>query len=78
MTKELADSIRRCLADCEKLEQFETGNVIIQLVELVEEMRKYTDHAYHCPANHCFENDCTCKVYDIEAKADALLKGLRD
>jgi hypothetical protein len=70
--KELSDSIRRCLADCEKLQQFETGNVIIQLVELVAEMREafiyHKDVVGILPASS--SNALT--------KADALLEGLKE
>jgi len=74
MTQELADSINLL----RKFDNSRALQTINQLVELVAEMRQYTDHTYHCPANHCFVNECTCKLHNIETKADALLEGLKE
>lgn len=86
---DLADSIKRCLDDCARLEQFEAGKVIIQLVELVEEMREsanqYADAEYAYTRDYHgieeFESLAYWQPYlDLRAtltKADALLSGLK-
>lgn len=70
MSQELADSIKRCLADCARLGQFETRKALLQLVELVAEMR---DVLYGVQIGRECEVDY---VEETLTKSDALLTKL--